>query len=133
MDGQPSREDMVSYIVDPLLKIFISRRWEEAALNRWTGVIRSLKRLVLGSILNGILPESLAGLSDRMDLTESKVDALLKEYHAKVMEGRDVGDGGKWLMRCKEVARLSAFFRLPERRWQLGVVLVLVSAPYTRF
>jgi len=37
---EPSIEDMVAYVVDPLLKLLVQRRWEQAALNRWKAFYR---------------------------------------------------------------------------------------------
>jgi hypothetical protein len=117
---------MVSYIADPMLKVLVARRWESAALNRWSGTIRCMKRCVLGCILNGILPESLAGLSENMQLTEAKVTKLLLEHQQRQLAGEQ-NDEGKWLLHCQRVVRISAFFQLPARRWQLGAVLLGAS------
>ena len=83
--------------------------------------------MLVGCVLNGVLPESLVGLSDRMEITEAKVDKLLKEHFEKQLRGDAADNDNKWLLHCKEVVRLSVFFRLPERRWQIGAVLLGAS------
>lgn len=116
----------VASIAEPLQKVLIGRRWENAALNRWSGTIRCLKRLVLGCVLNGILPDSLSGLSAAMDITAAKVESMLRAMQAKQLAGDD--DHNEWVRHCSRVVRLSAFFAHRSRRWQMGVVLVVSSA-----
>ena len=60
-------EAAVAFVSNPLLQLFTARRWEVAALSRWTGVVRCEKRIVLGAFFNNILPESLIGLAASID------------------------------------------------------------------
>ena len=108
--GLLAQRQSVEKIVGPLVKVLVARRWANAALNRWTGTISALKRMVLGCCLNNVLPESLSGLGAEMDLTDAKVDRLLKKAQAAQLEGEDTGKGEVfWATHCKRVLRLSAF------------------------
>lgn len=109
-------------IADSLIKVLISRRWEVAALSRWTGIARVLKRVVAGAALNGVLPACLSSLSKRMGITEARLDKAKKEHLQKVEKGVESED--HWLANASRVVRVTAFFRSPEKRWQLGVLLV---------
>ena len=121
-------EHMVSEIMTPLLKIFVARRWQQAATNRWSGTIDALKKLVLGCVVNNILPMSLAGLGAEMHLTEAQVDDALRKAHAAQLAGEDRGEGELfWASHCKRVLRMSIFFRRPECSWKMGVVLIAAS------
>jgi len=72
------RDAASDVIADHLIKVLIRRRWETAAASRWTGVLSCLKRMLLGVIMGGIPPQSLAGLSSSMHITEGKVAKLLR-------------------------------------------------------
>ena len=109
----PSADAMASHIAGPLQKILVQRRWEVAALNRWSGTIRCLKRFIVGTIFNKVLPESLARLSGRMDLDEQKVAKKLKEWAERQIAGDDANDDCKWLQHCRRIVRLSVFSRRP--------------------
>ncbi len=39
-------------VFGPIVKALLGRRWETAALSRWTGVISTLKRMLLGTLWN---------------------------------------------------------------------------------
>lgn len=97
-----SQDAIVEAILGPLAKVLVTRRWGVAALNRWTGTISALKRLVLGTVLNNILPESLSGLGAEMHLTQARADAALKKAHAAQLAGEESGHGEVyWATHCK--------------------------------
>ena len=115
-------------MLESLLKIFVARRWQQAATNRWSGTIDALKKLVLGCVVNNILPMSLAGLGADVHLTEAQVDDALRKAHAAQLAGEDRGEGELfWASHCKRVLRMSIFFRWPECSWKMGVVLIAAS------
>ena len=120
--------DMVSFIADPLLRLFVGRRWQVAAVSRWTGTISVLKKMVIGCIMGNILPVALSGLGANMELTEDRVNRMLERVTAAQARGEEVGDGEiHWAAHCRRVLRISLFFQNPCRRWQMGVVLLAAS------
>lgn len=120
-----STEDIVQYIASPIVRAFAGRRWESAALSRWSGTIRCLKRLVVGSAFNNILPLALAGLAPGMNMNQRKVDQMLQQ----MQQGRskDETSDNKWVMHAQRVVKVSAYFQDGRRRWQCAVVLIGTS------
>jgi hypothetical protein len=115
--GAKTEDDVVEEILDPLVKVLVTRRWGVAALNRWTGTIAALKRVVLGAVLNNVLPESLSGLGAEMALTEAKAEVALRKAHVAQLAGEEGGQGEVyWATHCKRVLRLSTFFACPTVR-----------------
>ena len=127
MDGDPSvaKDEAVAYIAQPLLKMLAHKRWEQAALSRWSGATSCLKRMVVGAVLNNILHDSLAALVGRTQLDERKVQAELKECGAERQVAGEASDDCKWLQHCRRIIRPIVYFHTPGRRWQMGVALVV--------
>ena len=63
----------------PLLDAFVFHRWENGSIARWNNVLPILKKIVIGTMLNSILPSSLSGLSATMALTEQNVANMMAD------------------------------------------------------
>ena len=125
---RPSDEDLLQRILGRVTKILVSRSWGTAALNRWSGTISVLKRVVLGCMLNDILPSTVAGLGARMDITEAQVEERIHRMHAAELAGEAKGEGEQYaIAHSRRVLRLGCFFRLPSRSLQCGIVLTTCS------
>lgn len=119
------QQKAVVRIVQPLLEVFVARRWETAALSRWTGVMSCLKRMAVGVMMNSVFATALGKLEDKLGVTP---DALKREQDtnaARAAAGEEVDDTPAKNM--SRVLRASAFFRRADRAWQLGVTIVSVG------
>jgi hypothetical protein len=84
-----------------------------------------IKRLVVGVVMGNVLPVSLSGLSASLDITESKVQALLKAAMEAAARGEEVRT--EQAKDCARVLKLSTYFRAPGTSWQVAVVLIGAS------
>ena len=75
----------VAFVLEPLVKVLLGRRWEVAALSRWTGVAAVLKRTTLGAALNNILPECMGSLSKELGLSGEELQKEKDKMAAAVM------------------------------------------------
>lgn len=124
-DGARLHQEAVDYIAQPLVEVFVARRWEIAALSRWTGVMSCLKRMALGVVMNSVLPSALQGLSGRLGVTEAGLQKEMQIIEAKTASGEEADDFAAKTM--KRVLRISTFFSEPARRWQVGVTLMCAA------
>ena len=124
-EEQRLRDDAVASIAVPLLRLIIGRRWEVAALSRWTGVNKVTKRLTLGALFNNALPSTLQRLSVQMNLSEEK----MKFEKDKLAEALGKGDDARqeWYQNASRVMRVSAFFAASGVGWKMGAVLITGS------
>ena len=82
--GRPccdSREETDEKVTATVLNIFTSRAWAVAAENRWTHLTITLRRLLLGFLLGGMLPQSLDNLKifwKVPDNLEAQIAALMR-------------------------------------------------------
>ena len=118
-------DSAVQHIVQPLAELLVMRRWERAALSRWTGVARTLKRVVLGSLFNNILPSCLSALSAHMDVTENKTEQKKNRYLEQLARGEETND--HWLKNASRAMKVTAFFNDEQQRWKLGALLIVSS------
>ena len=120
--GQPGLvERAVDHLSKPMIKVFLLRRWEIAALSRWTGVMSCLKRMSVGIMMNLVLPVALAGLARGVGASQEKLAAEVKKNAAKVAAGQEVDDH-----RVKNMSRalkVSSHFGSAVRHWQTGITL----------
>ena len=122
VNGAIDRGAAVDAVLDPIVRALLGRRWETAALSRWTGVMSTLKRMLLGTLWNNILPSCLSGLSASMGITEEKVKSMMEEACKAVREGQPVDQSSA--TSCARVLKLSVFFQDEQRSWQLGIILL---------
>lgn len=112
-------------IANPLIEVFVNRRWETAAFSRWTGVMRCLKRVSLGIIMNSVLPSALAKLKDKVGASQERLDQDIKKIEEQARSGAEVDN--TMVQVLSRVLRVSAFFSDGDRKWQTGVTLITVS------
>ena len=74
-----SAGDMLQAYTQPLLDVFAFARWDDGAISRWTGVMKNLKKIVVGACYNNVLLDAVAALASNMELTEAKVNKGLEE------------------------------------------------------
>lgn len=74
LDLAKTEREAVQMIAEPLCQVLVHRRWETAALSRWTGVLDCLKRLAIGIAMNGVLPTALGNLPSRLGITDQKLE-----------------------------------------------------------
>lgn len=75
-----------------LVSVFLGARWEVAALSRWTGISQVLKRVVLGSMCNHILPDCLALLSRHMGVSDGRIEIERRKIAEAVGLGKEEVD-----------------------------------------
>lgn len=85
-----TQEAMISYVVEPLCEVFLGRRWQIAAVSRWTGVLQVAQRVSVGIVMNSILPTVFSQLHDATDITEAQVQAEIQRNAAKALRGEEV-------------------------------------------
>ena len=115
-------DEAAKYISAPLVKCMVGRRWEVAALSRWTGVMRCLKRVVLGAMFNNVLPSTLSALSSNMGITDAKLEKEKNDSMAMIVRGEEANTFN--LMNMTRVMKVSKYFRDATGRWQMGVLLI---------
>lgn len=76
-------EQAADAIVEPIFALLTRRKWQNAALSRWTGVLSCLKKVVVGTLLGNLLPAAMAGLSACMGVTEEKASPPNKHNTSK--------------------------------------------------
>ena len=118
-------EKGLSHIVGPIVKVLLGRRWEVAALSRWTGVSSCVKRATLGAVLNNVLPECLANLSRQLSLSDEKLQQAKQKLAEAILRGEEAEN--HWLQNATRVMKVSKFFQDGARRWQMGVLLIAGS------
>lgn len=118
-------EEAVDFVAKPLHDVLIKRRWTQAALSRWTGVMSCLKRMLLGIVMGRSLPLSLASLSSSMSITEQKVTRLLEEVAEKIKQGLEASD--HYARECARVLKVAGYFRDEHITWKLGVIFIGAS------
>lgn len=79
-------------IVEPLVEVFVARRWETAALSRWVGVMSCMKRMALGVMFNGILPTTLASLQSTLGVTEESLQREIEKTKAQIAAGQEADE-----------------------------------------
>lgn len=120
-----SKDRAVEFIVAPLVKVFLLRRWETAALSRWTGVSKGLKRMGLGIMMNGVLSQALGGLQRRLRYTQEALREQMKKNEAKLLAGEEADD--TVVKNMSRVMKISAYFSESSRCSEVGVTLSVVS------
>ena len=115
------QESIVAKIAVPLLKVFVGRRWPTAALSRCFGVMTCLKRVALGTLMNCILPDALALLSDRLSLTEQSVQQQAADNIQRAMAGQEVDTNR--VLHDSRIVKLSKYFGDNEQQWKIVVIL----------
>ena len=118
-------EQELARILAPIFVVFIKRRWDVAALSRWVGVSRTLKRCALGSMLNGLIPEAIGGMGKTMQVDERALQREVQKQTAAALAGAEYDSNRVTSM--SRIHRVSTFFQIPERRWQLGIAVKVVS------
>lgn len=118
-------ERAIGEMSDALVRVFVTKRWETAALSRWTGVMNCLKRMALGILMNGALASCLGSLRQRLGATEEQLQHELKKNAARAASGEDVDD--TVATNLSRILRVSVFFSDPTRKWQVGVTLISVA------
>ena len=108
VNGAIDRGAAVDAVLDPIVRALLGRRWETAALSRWTGVMSTLKRMLLGTLWNGILPKCLSRLSASMGISQERVSSLMDEACKAVRDGQPV-DQTAAAMCMKVEMRLSSW------------------------
>lgn len=119
------KREAEDFIATPLCEVLVQRRWETAALSRWTGVMHCLKRMTVGIVMNGVLVDVLASLSSRLGVTEAKYQKELERNKEQATAGQEVDDTAAKNM--SRMLRVSTFFKEKSRQWQTGVTLIAVS------
>lgn len=115
----------INFILEPMVKVFVLRRWESATLSRWTGVSRCLKRMALGVVMNGAFPAALGSLAQRLSVTEAGLARAMEAHHAKVLAGEESDD--TTIKDMGRILRVSAFFQDPGRKVEVGITLKAVA------
>ena len=85
-------------------------------------MVSGLKLMSLGLALGGILIVSLAGLAAELDIKGEEVAVVLAREQAV---GDDSGRAG-WLLHCKRMLKVSAFFQVPGKGPRLLASLKVV-------
>jgi hypothetical protein len=84
--GQPccaSHDEAVSKIAAPMLNMFVHMAWDTSAISRWTFVLTTLRRFLLGCVCYRILPTALHGVTAHWQLSEDMVADLEKKAAAE--------------------------------------------------
>ena len=116
-----SHGDMLASIATPLSQIFVARRWPNAALSRWIGVMTCLKRVALGMIMNNILGDVLAGLVGKLDISEKTIKQQTESNEKKLVVGAEVNANA--VVHDSRILKLSKYFRSLGQKWQVAVIL----------
>lgn len=116
-----SHDEMVHSIAMPICRIFVYRRWPTAALSRWVGVMECLKKACLGMMMMDILPESLAGLSGKLNIDERVIQEAAVENARRLLAGEEMNLNKA--VHDSRVLKVSRYFGNFENKWQIVVIL----------
>ena len=128
--GMPSSrllQAAVDVVMAPVMKLFINRVWNTAALSRWTHITETLKRVTLGCAMGRLLRTALAGMSGQLNLDEHTINAALAKAAAAEERGEDPGVQQAWARHGKRVLKISTYFATPGRSVVLGCLLISLA------
>ena len=100
-------ESCVQSVAQPLITVFVVRRWSRAALSRWGGTISVLKKVVLGCVMGNIIPNAIVSLRSASNITETKIAAMSKDMEDEMKQSD--GDDNKWALQCCRMLRCPIF------------------------
>ena len=114
------REQSVERVSVPLINALVHRQWKVQAASRWTHVSNTLRRMSLGFLAKGILPEALKELKCVWGV-DSSMSAMLAALIAK--DQNDFSAKGKLrlLRTCECLCR-------PEAVGELGIMVEALGA-----
>lgn len=106
-----SFDDSLDKVAIPLMNLLLQRPWSRSSENRWTYVVVTLRRLALGFVAAGALPDSLRELKTHWGLSDAVVPMLER------MAAADRGDFHsasklRLLRVCRSMCSPRAFFTL---------------------
>lgn len=120
------KELALERIMRPLTALFVERRWSVAAISRWTHVMETLKRVVLGCLLGRVIIQAMASMTKRLGKEERELDAILEKAHRKEI---DTGEAPNvaWAKDGKRLLKVARYMATPGRSWQFGCILLATS------
>jgi hypothetical protein len=118
-------DELVGKHVQPILKVFVNRRWPEAALSRWTGVMTCLKRVAIGGLMNNFFGISLSTLDKKLEYKEADIRADMARKLARCLAGEEVDT--KREVHATRVIKLASYFSDCVRQWQMIIIIMGAS------
>ena len=114
------RDEAIEKVVVPAVNMFVNRCWSNAAASRWTYVLPTLKRLLLGCVAKRVLPESLRCLKTTSDLSDSLIPML---------EQLVAGDADDFSSKSKlRLLRVCQRFCPINSSWELAAIVVALES-----
>ena len=112
-------------IASKLSAVLYSRRWANAALSRWVGVLSNLKKVLLGIVMGNVIPIPFAALPQAMRLNEADVQDKCVQIARGLAAGEDITDF--WSLSCKRICTQGKFWAQRSKRVEAVVVFTVSS------
>lgn len=114
-----SREESIEKVVVPLLNWIVNKAWDTSAVNRWTYVSTTLKKLAVSCLAHRILPEALKDMQ-----LFWKVDDGMESTLARMIAADNQDFASKNKLRLLRVTRC---FNDPQVPWKIALVVTSLN------